>query len=73
MRLPNVQLILSGMSNMDQISDNVATFEGGKPLTDKQEGVLMEACALFHGQISVPAPPADTAATSARRGWTYPS
>jgi uncharacterized protein len=54
MRLPNVQVILSGMSNMEQITDNVATFDDGKMLTDAQEKQLMDACELFRSSISVP-------------------
>lgn len=54
MRLPNVQVILSGMTHMDQIEDNVATFEDGTPLTDEQTELLMKACDLVYGQMSVP-------------------
>jgi predicted aldo/keto reductase-like oxidoreductase len=53
MRL-DVQVILSGMSAMEQIADNVATFEHCEPLTDAQELLLMEACASFQKDITVP-------------------
>jgi len=53
-KLPNVQVILSGMSNLEQLEDNVATFEDMEPLSDRDEALLMEACEKFHSQIVVP-------------------
>ncbi len=52
--LPNVQVILSGMSTMDQIIDNVGTFRDDTPFTEADRATLMEACALFHNQLQVP-------------------
>jgi len=40
--LPNVKMILSGMSNMAQMVDNVKTFEERKLLNGEEESVLME-------------------------------
>lgn len=40
--LPNVKMVLSGMSNMDQMKDNVHTFSELQPLTDKEEAVLLQ-------------------------------
>ena len=40
--LPNVHMILSGMSNMEQIQDNVKTFEERKPLTEIETEMLLE-------------------------------
>ena len=54
MRLPNVQVILSGMSTMDQIIDNVQTFSDICPLSDEDAKLLNEACEMFRGEISVP-------------------
>lgn len=54
LRLDNVQVILSGMSTMDQIIDNVATFSSMCPLSDEDAALLDEACQLFRGEISVP-------------------
>ena len=39
--LPNVAVILSGMSNMVQIEDNVKTFSGGAPLTEEERLLLL--------------------------------
>ena len=40
--LPNVKMILSGMSNMEQMIDNVHTFEERKPLTEAENQTLFE-------------------------------
>lgn len=39
--LSNVKMILSGMSNMEQMKDNVNTFAEHKPLSDEETDVLM--------------------------------
>lgn len=52
--LPNVQVILSGMSTLEQIVDNVATFSDETPLSEDDLKLLMEACDLFHTQLQVP-------------------
>ena len=40
--LPNVKMILSGMSNMDHMTDNVATFEERKPLSQEETDLLLQ-------------------------------
>ena len=40
-RLPNVKMILSGMSNLDQMKDNVKTFSERKALTDEETDVIL--------------------------------
>ena len=40
--LPDVKMILSGMSNMEQMIDNIHTFEEQKPLTENETKVLLE-------------------------------
>ncbi len=40
--LPSVQMVLSGMSNMEQMMDNVKTFSTRKPLDEAEEAVIME-------------------------------
>ena len=40
--IPEVTMILSGMSNMAQLQDNVHTFETEKPLTEGELSELME-------------------------------
>ena len=52
--LPQVQVILSGMSTMDQIVDNVKTFDDDSTFTNEDFNILMKACDSFHKQIVVP-------------------
>lgn len=40
--LPNVTMILSGMSNMEQVEDNLKTFSSEKPLHQDEIDFLME-------------------------------
>ena len=54
LRLDNVQVILSGMSTMDQIVDNVNTFQGDSALSDEDTAILEKACDLFRDEINVP-------------------
>lgn len=39
--VPGVTMVLSGMSNMDQIKANVATYQEDKPLTEEEMNTLM--------------------------------
>lgn len=40
--LPNVKMVLSGMSNMEQVMDNVKTFSERKPLSTEEWDLLQE-------------------------------
>lgn len=39
--LPEVKMILSGMSNMEQLKDNIRTFEEDKPLNEQEMNTLL--------------------------------
>lgn len=52
--LPQVQVILSGMSSMDQINDNLLTFSDDTPFTEQDREILFEAARKFEGQVLVP-------------------
>lgn len=52
--LPNVQVILSGMSNLDQIKDNVATFNDSAVLSEADADLLMEVAEKYHKYLVVP-------------------
>ncbi|MBQ0071951.1 MAG: aldo/keto reductase [Spirochaetales bacterium] len=52
--LPQVQVILSGMSNMEQIIDNCKTFSDSVTLSDEDKKLLLEVCDKFHSQLVVP-------------------
>lgn len=51
---PQVQVILSGMSTMDQLEDNLATFSGEMGLSQQDMQLLMAAGEKFKRQIQVP-------------------
>ena len=40
--LPNVRMILSGMSSLDQMKDNVKTFRERNPLTEEEKAVIFD-------------------------------
>ena len=41
-QLPGVTMILSGMSNLQQMQDNLATFDHPEPLTEREQALLLE-------------------------------
>lgn len=40
--IPNVTMVLSGMSDMEQVKENIATFSEEKPLSEEEWKALME-------------------------------
>ncbi len=54
MRLPNVSVVLSGMSDVNQVEDNVRTFSEYAPLSDAESDLLMRACTLYRSSVAVP-------------------
>lgn len=52
--LPQVQTILSGMSSLEQIENNVATFGDDEPLSQRDRELLDRACETFHDELSIP-------------------
>ncbi|MBE6037514.1 MAG: 4Fe-4S dicluster domain-containing protein [Clostridiales bacterium] len=40
--LPNVKMVLSGMSNLTQMQQNIATFEARAPLSDAERSALLD-------------------------------
>ena len=52
--LPNVFVVLSGMTEMEHVTDNVKTFTNFKPLDEKEQKVLSSAIAAYNsaGAIS---------------------
>ena len=47
-------MILSGMSTMEQVKDNIATFEREEPVTPEEEAILLAAaCAGVLGVLLV--------------------
>lgn len=52
--IPGVTVVLSGMSNMEQITSNVNTFDHLNPLPEEELAVLMEIAQEMAAQTSVP-------------------
>lgn len=49
--LPNVKVVLSGMSTMEQVEDNLKTFGQFKPLSQKESETIDEVVALINSRI----------------------
>ncbi|MCL1917126.1 MAG: aldo/keto reductase [Peptococcaceae bacterium] len=52
--LPNVLTILSGMTTMEQLKDNIATLSGFKPLTQEEQNVIQLALDAFRAACPIP-------------------
>jgi len=52
--LPKIQVVLSGMSNMDQIWENVDLFSRESALTSDDEKILFRASELFRKEVYIP-------------------
>ncbi len=52
--LPSATVTLSGMSNMDQVEDNLRTFQEEKPLSDREKAALLSIAGRMTAQTSVP-------------------
>lgn len=51
---PNILTVLSGMSSMDPLIENVETFSHFKPLNDEEKAFLMEMASLMEDYPTVP-------------------
>lgn len=49
--LPNVKVILSGMSTMDQVEDNLKTFESFHPLSEVEKKTIDRIVALINSRV----------------------
>ncbi|MDR0767928.1 MAG: aldo/keto reductase [Methanosarcinales archaeon] len=52
--LPNVLTVLSGMSNMEQIKDNIKTIGNFKPLSENEYRVIEKAIEEYQGSFATP-------------------
>ena len=60
--LPNVMVVLSGMSSLEQMEDNTGFMQDFRPLTEQEVALTHQAADL----IPSPAPAAPTAPRAAR-------
>ncbi|HHU23126.1 MAG TPA: hypothetical protein GXZ52_06925 [Clostridiales bacterium] len=52
--LPNVQVVLSGMSTMEQIIDNVNTFSNFQPLNEEEHRIIHQAVEILKARTLLP-------------------
>lgn len=52
--IPGVTMVLSGMSNLEQLSENIKTYETEKPLSDKEWDALIEIADEMIGKNTLP-------------------
>ncbi len=52
--LPGVKMVLSGMSSLAQMEDNLSFMENFKPLTEEEKAMVHKAGEIINSQIAVP-------------------
>ncbi len=52
--LPNVMMVLSGMSDEAQTADNTGYMEDFKPLTEAETAMLAKAAEIIHAAVAIP-------------------
>ena len=52
--LDNVMMVLSGMSSMEQMEDNLSYMEDFRPLDEEEKALVFRAAEIVNSQIAVP-------------------
>lgn len=52
--LPGVMMVLSGMSDLPQVQDNLSFMEDFQPLTEEEKAMTFKAAEIINGQIAIP-------------------
>ena len=51
---PNMAMVLSGMSEMAQMEDNIGTMKDFRPLDEKEQEAIRKVCGIFRGMDLIP-------------------
>lgn len=51
---PNMAMVLSGMSNMEQMEDNISAMKDFKPLDETEMDAINKVCSIFKNQNLIP-------------------
>lgn len=52
--LPGVMMVLSGMSSLSQMEDNLSYMEDFQPLTQEEQQLCFQAAEIINSQIAIP-------------------
>lgn len=51
---PNMTMVLSGMSNMEQLEDNTSVMAEFQPLNEDEHAAIRKVCDIFHSMNMIP-------------------
>lgn len=71
--IPSVKVILSGMSNMQQLADNIRTFETDEPLDEAEMKEMTEVAAAMVAKIVLPCTACRYCTTKCPKGLDIPT